>query len=140
MSRYVEMLKDPRWQRMRLVVFQRDQWTCLRCKDTTQTLHVHHTFYARGRAPWEYHPDSLLTLCATCHEAVSLDPEAIYPAPCEGVANVEERTAILAALARYQAAAPTDDGDVLAEMLNAVREARQRTFDRVRAPYTPEWA
>ena len=31
-------------------------------------LHVHHTFYQKGRLPWNYPNDSLQTLCWICHE------------------------------------------------------------------------
>ena len=39
---YVEKLKDPRWQRKRLEILQRDDWKCYWCKDDKTTLNVHH--------------------------------------------------------------------------------------------------
>lgn len=64
---YKEKLKDPRWQKRRLEIMQRDDFTCQRCKDKEETLHVHHLHYVYGIEPWDYHPDFLLTLCETCH-------------------------------------------------------------------------
>lgn len=40
-SEYLEKLKDPRWQKRRLEIFQRDEFTCQVCFDTESTLHVH---------------------------------------------------------------------------------------------------
>src|SRR5438105_2382164 len=68
---YREKLLDPRWQRVRLRVFARDNWACIACGETTRTLHVHHLAYQPGQAPWAAHPDTLATLCALCHGLVS---------------------------------------------------------------------
>lgn len=66
-SAYVSKLKDPRWQRVRLEVLQRDSWRCGTCHSTDKTLNVHHRYYLDGAAPWEYPLDSLVTLCEDCH-------------------------------------------------------------------------
>lgn len=65
---YSELLKDPRWQRKRLDILNRDNFTCVCCGDDKSTLHVHHQYYINGRMPWEYSNDLLITLCAKCHE------------------------------------------------------------------------
>ncbi len=65
---YSEKLKDPRWQRLRLEVLNRDNFTCRYCGDTKSTLHVHHLYYSKGVEPWEYDDFALMTLCETCHE------------------------------------------------------------------------
>jgi hypothetical protein len=65
---YQQKLLDPRWQRKRLEILQRDNWTCQACLDTEHTLHVHHRYYQKDKNPWEYPPQSLVTLCAECHE------------------------------------------------------------------------
>lgn len=67
-STYSEKLKDPRWQKLRLEVLERDGWACRNCGDKTETLHVHHTFYEFGKDPWDYDSASLWTLCEACHE------------------------------------------------------------------------
>lgn len=68
MSTYSNKLKDPRWQKMRLEILNRDGWKCRECAIETETLHVHHNFYQQGKEPWDYPLDSLITLCAGCHE------------------------------------------------------------------------
>jgi hypothetical protein len=64
---YVQKLQDPRWQKMRLKVLERDEWTCQKCSETESTLHVHHRYYLKNAAPWEYPLDALQTLCEDCH-------------------------------------------------------------------------
>lgn len=65
---YRDKLLDPRWQRKRLEIFQRDDFTCRHCGDNSKTLHVHHHYYAPNAEPWEYHESALVTLCCDCHE------------------------------------------------------------------------
>lgn len=75
-TEYFESLKDPRWQRKRLEIFQRDGFACCFCGDTETTLHVHHLAYWPGIEPWEYPEDWLRTVCAPCHEErTALDRE-----------------------------------------------------------------
>lgn len=66
--KYSDKLKDPRWQKKRLEIFERDGWACTLCGDSEQTLHIHHLCYQKGKDPWEYEDKHLLTLCANCHE------------------------------------------------------------------------
>jgi len=68
MPNYLEKLKDPRWQKLRLKVFERDEWTCQSCLTDDNSLCVHHTYYEEGLEPWEYPLHSLVTLCELCHE------------------------------------------------------------------------
>lgn len=68
---YIELLRDPRWQRKRLEVMSRDQFRCLQCGSKVKTLNVHHQYYIKGRMPWEYSNDSLLTLCEDCHHGIN---------------------------------------------------------------------
>ena len=67
MPTYSQKLRDPRWQRKRLEIFQRDQWTCKWCKSKDRTLNVHHHWYNRQWEPWEYPDHLLVTLCEECH-------------------------------------------------------------------------
>lgn len=69
MTTYSEKLKDPRWQKKRLQILERDKWTCQHCKSTDKTLHVHHTIYYKGFAPWDYEDLEYITLCWDCHES-----------------------------------------------------------------------
>lgn len=65
---YIEKLKDPRWQKKRLGILNRDEFACRICGNEKKTLHVHHCGYSYDiKEPWNY-PDSwLLTLCSDCH-------------------------------------------------------------------------
>ncbi len=65
---YGELLRDPRWQKCRLRVLERDGFACTECHDGKSELHVHHRYYAKGKAPWEYEDGALVTVCDTCHE------------------------------------------------------------------------
>ncbi len=67
-NNYAEKLKDPRWQKIRLQVFERDEWTCQKCFSKDDTLCVHHFRYIPGREPWEYNLTNFVTLCFPCHE------------------------------------------------------------------------
>lgn len=64
---YSEKLKDPRWQRFRLEIFQRDDFKCTRCRSGVRSLHVHHERYIKGCDPWQYDPADVVTLCEVCH-------------------------------------------------------------------------
>ncbi len=70
-STYSEKLRDPRWQRKRLEVMQRDDFACQKCGAKDKTLNVHHMIYRKGAEPWEYPLNLLLTLCEPCHEEES---------------------------------------------------------------------
>ncbi len=66
---YLEKLKDPRWQKKRLKIFERDGWQCKFCGLSDLPLHVHHLFYFKNREPWEINDGFLLTLCEDCHDS-----------------------------------------------------------------------
>jgi len=68
---YSDKLKDPRWQRRRLKIMERDNWTCQLCESKDEQLQVHHKEYVKGMDPWEYPDDLLITLCENCHKHVS---------------------------------------------------------------------
>ena len=63
--KYSDKLKDPRWQKKRLKVFERDNWKCTECENTDKTLHVHHKKY--DKKPWKTKLEYLVTLCEECH-------------------------------------------------------------------------
>ncbi len=69
---YWELLQHPLWQKKRLEMLSLAQFTCETCQSTDKTLHVHHSYYEKGLAPWEYPADSLHVLCVDCH-AVTQD-------------------------------------------------------------------
>lgn len=63
---YSERLRHPKWQRRRLEILQRDNFTCQLCGDTETTLNIHHKEYHKGEI-WEYEDDELITYCDHCH-------------------------------------------------------------------------
>lgn len=65
---YAEKLKDPRWQRKRLYILDRDNFTCIYCGDSSSTLHVHHKKYFGE--PWEAEDKELETCCQFCHKVI----------------------------------------------------------------------
>jgi hypothetical protein len=69
---YQTKLQDPRWQKNRLLVLERDDWSCTKCQDNSTTLHVHHIKYEPGKEPWDYPLSNFVTLCADCHREVEL--------------------------------------------------------------------
>ena len=70
---YAEKLRDPRWQKKRLIILQRDEFTCQSCFDSNSTLHVHHRFYESDCEPWDYDDEILITLCEYCHDVETTD-------------------------------------------------------------------
>lgn len=69
---YSEKFKDPRWQKVRLKIFERDDFTCQNCGAKGKTLSVHHKYYEYGMDPWDYPERSLVTLCPECHKSADL--------------------------------------------------------------------
>ena len=65
---YWEKLRDPRWQKMRLRVLDRDNWQCQYCGETSKSLAVHHGHYRSNADPWEYDRNTLHTVCEECHD------------------------------------------------------------------------
>lgn len=64
---YSEKLKDPRWQKKRLEILSRDEFTCQACKNSKDSLSVHHKYYDGKKEPWDYDSNTLVTLCNSCH-------------------------------------------------------------------------
>lgn len=75
--KYWQKLKDPRWQRKRLEVLERDEFKCVVCEDDMNTLHVHHRRYCKD--PWDSPLEDLETLCERCHENVELAKREVLP-------------------------------------------------------------
>jgi 5-methylcytosine-specific restriction endonuclease McrA len=74
---YWEKLKDPRWQRKRLEIMERDKFACRHCRSTDNTLNVHHRIYGKGLAPWDYGDHILITLCEDCHNVAEAQKERV---------------------------------------------------------------
>lgn len=69
---WAEQCKDPRWQKKRLEIMRLAEFQCESCLLKTVTLNVHHGYYERGLAPWEYPNDTLFCLCKPCHQTSSM--------------------------------------------------------------------
>jgi 5-methylcytosine-specific restriction endonuclease McrA len=61
---YAERLRDPRWQKLRLEVMQRDNFTCRNCGAKDRELQIHHLRYGEDICQ---PPEFLETLCVDCH-------------------------------------------------------------------------
>lgn len=68
---YAEKLLDPRWQKKRLSILDRDNWRCKLCGDGTTTFHIHHKKYKGD--PWEVEDEDLVTYCKHCHSVVEFN-------------------------------------------------------------------
>ena len=90
---YKEQIKSPQWQRRRLEIMQRDDFTCQICGCKDKALNVHHTAYEQGKLIWEYPDDTLITLCESCHEYEHMKDVSINELLCSikkrGVSNHE---------------------------------------------------
>jgi hypothetical protein len=67
---YYEKLKSPQWQRKRLEIMQRDEFTCVSCGCKEKTLNVHHKTYRKNAAPWDYDDENFITYCEECHGSI----------------------------------------------------------------------
>lgn len=67
-NKYAKQWLDPRWQKRRLEIMQRDEFRCKECLAEDKTLNVHHIYYTSGASVWEYPDHALVTLCNDCHE------------------------------------------------------------------------
>jgi 5-methylcytosine-specific restriction endonuclease McrA len=67
MTVYAQKLRDPRWQKKRLQIMERDGFACVDCRSKKTTLNVHHCYYYPRGEPWETPDDCLVTVCEDCH-------------------------------------------------------------------------
>lgn len=65
---YFELFKHPNWQKKRLEILERANFECEDCGEKNVTLHIHHQYYKKDLAPWEYPDESLHCLCENCHK------------------------------------------------------------------------
>ena len=66
MKTYSEKLQHPNWQRKRLEILNRDNFTCQACGDTETQLQVHHLRYTT-KQPYDEVNENLITYCDHCH-------------------------------------------------------------------------
>lgn len=100
---YKDQLKDPRWQRKRLEILERDKWTCKLCGDKKTELHVHHYFYTKGRQAWEYENEAFDTYCRHCHFINTMFSSCpITAILAEKKVSVDKGTVLLATLFKHE--------------------------------------
>ena len=75
---YSEKLKNPKWQKKRLEILERDKWTCKYCGNKKKTLHIHHLFYYEDYEPWDIPNKYLVTLCYDCHKEIQENQRLLY--------------------------------------------------------------
>ena len=68
MDSYQKKLTHPQWQKKRLEVLQRDNFTCRSCGSTEKELHVHHIYYLPNKLPESYPLSAYISLCFECHQ------------------------------------------------------------------------
>jgi len=66
-SAYSQKLRNPLWEQKRIEILTRDLYTCVHCRRSDETLHVHHLYYLPDHEPWQYENNALITLCEVCH-------------------------------------------------------------------------
>lgn len=75
---YQAALRDPRWQKKRLEILNEHEFTCQACGATEQELHVHHSVYTDGLAPWEYEDEQYRVWCSTCHDLFHKTKDSLF--------------------------------------------------------------
>lgn len=118
---YSELLRDPRWQKKRLKILERDGWGCKSCGDKSSTLHVHHRNYLQGKKPWEYEDHWLVTLCINCHK----EEESELPTLKDAMAfcGMNGRSTSDLAIALFALSKLNLDDDVLSDVFCAIERS-----------------
>jgi len=97
---YYEMLKHPKWQKKRLEILEREDFSCAWCEnDKDNQLHVHHMFYDNDMKLWEYPDHTMVCLCSVCHKAahdLKKRLEYIVADSLEGIHNYSMLIGIMA--------------------------------------------
>lgn len=78
---YSEKLTDPRWQKRRLKVLEYAHWRCQICGAKDKTLHCHHSYYTKGKEPWQYPDGAIIAVCDPCHQKIHAKPAPPVVAP-----------------------------------------------------------
>lgn len=120
-EKYIDLLRDPRWQRKRLEALEAGDWKCCHCSTTTKPLNVHHKKYRKGAKPWEYDLSELEVRCDDCHK----DIHALQDELSAVVAKCSGRTALVEELIAY-ATTRVILSEVTGELVRCDSEARLR--------------
>lgn len=128
---YADDLKHPKWQKKRLEIMQRDNFTCQMCGAKDKPLHVHHLVYKKGQKPWEYEDNSLITLCEECHceEHRTHLLDNIHWARISGITNYELSMLITLITTDHNLLAREYRGTAEEEMFKRLVDWRSRNID-----------
>ena len=109
---YVNLLSCLEWQIKRMKIFRRDGLNCTRCSKAAKNsdlrffldikgdieslsfsyaphgFDVHHLHYIKGRLPWEYENNALISVCRDCHVEIHRT-ETIKLYDIDGVTELE---------------------------------------------------
>lgn len=119
---YYEKLKDPRWQKKRLEILERDNFKCSQCRDGENTLNVHHGYYTTNYNPWDYPNETLHTVCEMCHEEFECVKHDIHRAL--GSYSIKELTEAFQELhSKKQGTKEVNDSTPIVEKSKTVSEA-----------------
>jgi hypothetical protein len=133
---YWEKLKDPRWQKKRLELFEAAKWKCQVCECSTKELQVHHKLYLRSTDPWDYEDWAYEVLCKNCHggaqdmletahSAISKNPELLLL--CWLFCN-ESDTSLIASINRFLQAGGNEDMDPLIGVIDSLAAIRGNDY------------
>ena len=78
-SRHFAKLDRKRWALLRLRIFERDGWRCVRCGKAGRLEADHVVPLHKGGDP--YFGENLQTLCTDCHRSKSRDDAGYGPDP-----------------------------------------------------------
>lgn len=110
---YSRKLQNPKWQKKRLEIMQRDNFQCKLCGCNDKELHVHHRWYQFGNEIWDY-PDSCFeTLCFECHEYIEM--------------NIKDSTSDIQVMLR-RTLLNQDDYNVICRLLIHLSEDRYKNY------------
>ena len=76
-DRWRKLYTSPKWYAFRKKIFKRDKWRCTVCGGKYD-LQAHHTYYVNNKLPWSYPPESVITLCGSCHHKYHIEHENIF--------------------------------------------------------------
>lgn len=92
MKQYKEKLLSDEWNEKRLIILERDNFSCRKCKSRGVTLHVHHEIYLKDKNPWQYPNKHLITLCDTCHSWIHGSEEVPVLNELKNVKNLKAKS------------------------------------------------
>lgn len=126
------LFKDPRWQKKRLQILERDGFACKNCGDANSTLNVHHTFYWDKEdevPPWDYNDVSLMTLCDSCHDLehkeISIHREQLIRVISEaGLGSCLKLDTLIDAFALSLETYENEDADVFAWAIQSISASK----------------